>query len=73
MTNESGLAMTLQMREQQLQNALDLAALERGRVRELAAALRDVIGWVPGREVWHTNAAEDAVTRARSLLAKVSA
>lgn len=37
---------------------------------ELLAALRDVIGWVPGRAHWHTDAAQKSVVRASALIAK---
>ena len=40
---------------------------------ELLAALRDVVGWVPGREKWHTNAPIEAVERARTAIAKAEA
>lgn len=42
-----------------------------GDVHRLMAALRDVIAWVPGREYWHTDAAEEAVTRARAVMADI--
>ncbi len=38
---------------------------------ELAAALRDVIGWVPGASSWHTTEPLKAVERARAALSRV--
>jgi predicted RNase H-like nuclease len=40
-------------------------------VRELCEALEGVIGWVPGRHAFHTDAAEKAVERARNVLTRV--
>lgn len=39
---------------------------------DLLAALRDVIGWIPGgaSEMWHTDAPSKAVERARAAIAK---
>ena len=37
---------------------------------ELAEALRDVLGWVPGRAVWHTDEPMKAAGRARAALAR---
>lgn len=39
-------------------------------VAECLEALRDVIGWVPSRRFFHTNEAQNAVERARAILAK---
>lgn len=39
-------------------------------VEECLEALRDVIGWVPSRRFFHTNEAQNAVERARAILAK---
>jgi hypothetical protein len=39
-------------------------------VGELVEALESVIGWVPGRAVWHTDAPIKAVERARAVIAK---
>ena len=38
--------------------------------RDLFEALEGVIGWVPGRHAFHTDAAEKAVERARAVLAR---
>lgn len=38
-------------------------------MRQAAEALVEVIGWVPGRKVWHTDAPAQAVERARAVLA----
>jgi len=54
-----------------LDKTFELLVRERETTKELARALRNVIGWVPGREVWHTDAPEDAVLTARALLSKV--
>ena len=54
-------------------SAPDLLA-ERDRLKaanaELAKALQDVIGWVPGRAAWHTNEPIKAAERARAALTK---
>jgi hypothetical protein len=39
---------------------------------ELLAALIDVIGWVPRREAWHTDAPIEAVDRARAAIQKAT-
>lgn len=39
---------------------------------ELLAALTDVIGWIPMGEAWHTDAAEQAVKRAREAIDKAA-
>ena len=39
---------------------------------ELLEALRDVIGWVPGRAAFHTDAAAKAVERAVSAITKAT-
>lgn len=36
---------------------------------ELLEALTNVIGWVPGREHWHTDSPIKSVERARALIA----
>ena len=43
-----------------------------GLINELERALRDVIGWVPGREYWHTDGPGDAVLTARAVLARAA-
>lgn len=76
MTNESGLAMTLKMREQQLENALDVAARERGHVKELAAAMRELITRFKRSAIaggTTEDFAESAVSSYRELLEKVRA
>lgn len=40
---------------------------------ELLEALQDVIGWIPGRTAWHTDAPVQAVERARAAIAKATA
>lgn len=40
--------------------------------KELVAALRELIGWVPGRAAWHTDASLKAVERARAVLSNYS-
>lgn len=37
---------------------------------DLIAAVRDLIGWVPGPAHWHTDAAQKAVDRAIAAIAK---
>jgi hypothetical protein len=49
-----------------------IAELERQNA-ELVAALRDVIGWVPGPQAWHTNEPQRAVANAREVLAGTTA
>lgn len=39
---------------------------------ELLEALSELIGWVPGPESWHTDAAEKAVAKARAAIAKAT-
>ena len=39
---------------------------------DLLAALQDVIGWVSGREHWHTDEPEKSVDRARAAIAKAT-
>ena len=39
---------------------------------ELLAALRDVIGWIPGSSAWHTDAARKSVENARAVLAQAT-
>ena len=39
---------------------------------ELLTALQSVIGWVPGRSAWHTDAPEKAVEQARAAIAKAT-
>lgn len=39
---------------------------------DLLAALRDIIGWVPGPSNWHTNAAQKAVERAIAAMEKAT-
>lgn len=36
---------------------------------ELLSSLRDVVGWVPGREKWHSDEPIKAVSRARAAIA----
>lgn len=40
---------------------------------EFVEALRDVMGWVPGRQFFHTDGAQKAIDRANTVLAKVQA
>ena len=39
-------------------------------IDELVGALQELIGWVPGRQAWHTDAPEKAVERATDVLAR---
>lgn len=41
--------------------------------QELLEALQDLIGWIPGRSAWHTDAPAKAVERARAAIAKATA
>ena len=58
------------------QLASDSASAEQARKAacfdDLLAALQDVIGWVSGRERWHTDEPEKAVDRARAAIAKAT-
>lgn len=40
---------------------------------DLVRALKDLIGWMPGRAAWHTDAPIEAVERARAALRKAGA
>jgi hypothetical protein len=55
----------------QQENAIARVCAKECLQRELVEALEGVIGWVPGRHAFHTDAAEKAVERARAVLAKV--
>ncbi|CAB3784603.1 hypothetical protein [Pararobbsia alpina] len=48
------------------------AEIEARHQKELVEALTELVGWVPGRAGWHTDAPLKAVERAREVLAKFS-